>query len=216
MEENSNTAEHELLKAIEGQNPAVPPRNRVPAASMEKLFNHLAGRVAEWLKRGSLEKIKAKVGLHEINRALIVIVLIFVLWYLSVSVKGIRSLNNIPRFEVPSIKKNYNAKVMVFPLKEYSYYMDALLGRNIFKAAEKAVQDSGIEGAGIQNMIRGMRLAGISWSEDSAKRYVMIEDMKVNITHYVKEGETILNFTVKKIFKEKVTLSYNGNEVDLR
>jgi type II secretory pathway component PulC len=59
-----------------------------------------------------------------------------------------------------------------------------------------------------------LRLVGISWSDDPD---IMIEDTKTQRTLFLKKGKLIDNeIKVQAVFKDKVILSYNGEEIELR
>jgi len=213
MAENGNTAEHQLLKTIEGKAAPVPRKTAGIDESREKLLQLWN----EWQKKFSIEDLKEKVDLQVINKVLIGVIAALLVIQTVVSAKGLIRLENVPRFRISDQKKAAGeARVMPFPLKEYAYYMDALLGRNIFLPKEEEVAAPVSTVSEVESMASNLRLVGISWSDDPAKRFVMVEDTSIELTYYLQEGETILNFNVDKISMEKVTLSHDGKEIQLR
>jgi type II secretory pathway component PulC len=61
---------------------------------------------------------------------------------------------------------------------------------------------------------QNLKLVGISWSNDPD---VMIEDTQNHRTLFLKKGRLINNeIKVEAIFKDKVVLSYQGEEIELR
>jgi type II secretory pathway component PulC len=55
---------------------------------------------------------------------------------------------------------------------------------------------------------------GIAWSNDPD---AMIEDTKTHRTFFLKKGQTIdEEIKVQAIFKDRVVLSYKGEEIELR
>lgn len=213
MAENGSTAEHQLLKTIEGKATIVPRKAAGIDESREKLLQLWAGLQ----KKFSVEGLKEKVDIPVINKALIVAIAVILAMQTFVSAKGAVRLNNVPRFRVSDEKKAVGeVGVMPFPLKEYAYYMDALLGRNIFLPRKEEVTAPEATVSAIESKASKLRLVGISWSDDPVKRFVMVEDTSIELTYYLQEGEKILDFTVDKISKEKVMLSQDGKEISLR
>lgn len=101
-------------------------------------------------------------------------------------------------------------------LKAASYYLEKARGRDIFSmglkklplAAGMAPSERVIEAT------KHLRLVGISWSDDPD---VMIEDTKNLRTLFLKRGKLIDNeIKVDAVFKDKVILSYGGEEIELR
>jgi hypothetical protein len=213
MADNGSTAEHQLLKAIEGKAALSPRRSAGIDESREKLLLLWT----EWQKNFSVEDLKKKLDLPGINKALLGLIAALFAIQVFVSAKGMVRLENVPRFKVSGQKTDPGeARVMTFPLKEYSYYVDALLDRNIFLPREEdaAVPESTVSEA--DSTASKLRLVGISWSDDPDKRFVMIEDASIELTYYLQEGETILGFKVDKISREKVMLNHSGKEIQLR
>jgi hypothetical protein len=104
-------------------------------------------------------------------------------------------------------------------LKSLSYYLEKARGRDIFKIVIKgAATDAGGLAKGPSQRIieatQDLRLVGISWSGDPD---VMIEDTKTKKTLFLKKGQTINNeIKLQAVFRDKVVLSYAGEEIDLR
>lgn len=104
-------------------------------------------------------------------------------------------------------------------LKSLSYYLEKSRERDIFRIGiKKSALDSGLMPKGPSQRIieatQDLRLVGISWSSDPD---AMIEDTKTKRTYFLKKGQTMdREIKVQAIFKDKVVLSYGGEEVDLR
>jgi type II secretory pathway component PulC len=62
-------------------------------------------------------------------------------------------------------------------------------------------------------MTQNLKLVGISWSNDPD---AMIEDTKTTRTFFVKRGQMISEVKVKDIARDKVVLTYDGEDIDLR
>lgn len=104
-----------------------------------------------------------------------------------------------------------------------SYYLEKVRQRNIFAIdaegpARADVSESGDSkprppSATIIEAVQHLRLVGISWSSDPD---AMIEDTKASRTFFVKRGEMIGEAKVQAIFKDKIVLSYKGEEMELK
>lgn len=106
-------------------------------------------------------------------------------------------------------------------LKAASYYLEKARGRDIFQMVSdeeprsKAVVRSGPVSQRITELTKNLRLVGISWSADPD---VMIEDTNTQRTFFLKKGQIIesINVKVEAVFKDKVVLTYEGEEAELR
>ena len=105
---------------------------------------------------------------------------------------------------------------VVSPLKAASYYLEQVRERDIFRMGQRKASVQGSKGPSqaLLEATQYLRLVGISWSADPD---VMIEDTKNQRTLFLKKGRTIDNdVKVEAIFKDKVVLSFRGEEVELR
>lgn len=106
-------------------------------------------------------------------------------------------------------------------LKAASYYLERARGRDIFSMVRpeepkaKGASRSNPPSQRITELIKNLRLVGISWSADPD---VMIEDTNLQRTFFLKKGQVIENINVKleAVFKDKVVLTYEGEEAELR
>ena len=107
----------------------------------------------------------------------------------------------------------------VSALKALSYYTEKVIERNIFRMglsdATTEVMEEDIIPASetIAEMVQNLKLVGISWSKSPD---AMIEDTESVRTFFVKRGQMIGKLKVQAIFKDKVILSYEGAEVELK
>jgi len=105
----------------------------------------------------------------------------------------------------------------VSSLKVVSHYLEKVRARDIFKMGSKKTQtdDAGVKAPSskIMEATANLKLVGISWSDDPD---AMIEDTKLLRTFFMKRGQMIGEVRVQAIFKDKVVLSYAGEEVELR
>ena len=105
-----------------------------------------------------------------------------------------------------------------FLKKAASYYFEKVRERDIFKMGAKPAS-AAIEApvrapsSRIIEATQHLKLVGISWSNDPD---AMIEDTQAVRTFFVKRGKMIGEIKVQAIFKDKVVLSYAGEEMELR
>jgi len=100
-------------------------------------------------------------------------------------------------------------------LKDATYYLDKVTQRNIFKIGAKKIAEAPGRGdiSRVMEMTQNLKLVGISWSNDPD---AMIEDTKTTRTFFVKRGQMISEVKVKDIARDKVVLTYDGEDIDLR
>lgn len=101
-------------------------------------------------------------------------------------------------------------------LKNISYYLEKVRQRDIFKIGSKPVskeRDKDEIQVKIAELTQDLKLVGISWSDDPD---AMIEDAKNKKTYFIKRGQDVGELKVQAIFKDKVVLSYQGVEVEIK
>jgi hypothetical protein len=97
-----------------------------------------------------------------------------------------------------------------------SVYLEKIRQRDIFSLGERTasfVAESRGPSSRIISATENLKLVGISWSNDPD---AMIEDKKALRTFFVKRGQMIGYVKVQAIFKDKVILSYGGEEIELK
>ena len=82
------------------------------------------------------------------------------------------------------------------------------------KAKQETAQPGQVIGvSALSKEISHLKLVGISWSNNPD---AMVEDTKALKTFFIKRGDMIGKFRVEAIFKDKIILSFEGEEVELR
>ncbi len=222
----SLTPEKQLLKLIENPKQA---SVRVESAKREgkKWFSFpaLKGRLDFWKGTSvkqwfSLKKFSKSVhGVERINtvlKVLIVIVAIYTGYSVFGMAMGIKKAANLILKPDPAGAETSESDA---GLKNVSYYLEKIKGRNIFSpidAGTKAavVEEKVDEDAPEVDPSKDCSLVGIAWGEDPE---AMIEDKKLNRTFFMKRGQSMGNgLRVVTIFKDKVILSYKDKEFELR
>ncbi len=225
-QERPATPEKQLLKLIEETNTKdVRVQSRAlkrrglsllsPGAWLGR-FSFLKDRVSALGKGGrglSLDILDIKV----VNNFLMVGVFL-----LAVSLASTVTMSavNAKNVRAVHLKLKEGAKVSVTPvasrLQELSYYIDRMRERDIFKMGKKkeeAPAPSGAPSSAFVSATEHLKLVGIAWSSDPD---AMIEDTKFSKTYFVKRGQMIGEFKVEAIYRDKVVLSYEKEEVELR
>ena len=228
--ERSITPEKQLLRLIEankGKNPA--------AVQAHALRRRGMGLVAlgAWLGRFSFFKdwFHRRIGslrgqpldIKSVNRILLSCAAVFTLYFLASTTTALIQLSAPPDLEAPASENGPSINLMerVFLKKAVSYYLEKIGTRDIFQMG--IVQKvTGAGGAGTQMKVisssildatEHLKLVGISWSNDPD---AIIEDTKDTKTFFVKTGQKIGEVKVQAIFKDKVILSYQGEETELK
>lgn len=99
-------------------------------------------------------------------------------------------------------------------LKAATFYLEQVRGRNIFEMGHAETKEA-VKHPSEESLqaTQYLRLVGIAWSDDPD---AMIEDINAMKTFFVRRGEMIGEFKVEAIFKNKVILSREGEEIELR
>jgi type II secretory pathway component PulC len=222
-EKGSSTPERELLRLIEEPGSA----DKIPRAKAKLKFLSLFSPPA--LKaRFSYLKLKFKGGFslknlthlefRLVNRVLELFIFLLLFYLISSLIISVANLNKKSSLEF-KIKKMASATGFseVSLLKVSSYYLEKARARDIFKmglgGVAEAKQVTRTPVSKIAEATQNLKLVGISWSEDPD---VIIEDTKAGRAYFLKRGQTINDFTVKAVFRDKVILSYQGEEIELR
>jgi type II secretory pathway component PulC len=224
-EERPVTPEKQLLKLIEDP--------KINAAGIQaeaikhyglSLFSPAAwsGRISffkEELKKSFQGKGPAQLDAKLINQVLTFFIFFLVLYFLSTFFVSLVGLKKVPRLEFKaSADRGTTSPQEVLALKKAAaYYLEKVTQRDIFRMGEKKTDNAAAgpkaPSSKIIEATQNLKLVGISWSNDPD---VMIEDAKAGRTFFVKRGQTIGEIKVQAIFKDRVVLSYDGEEIELR
>jgi type II secretory pathway component PulC len=214
MAENNSSAEHELLRAIEGKASLAPRFSENAGEAKDKLVHAFE----DLKKRFSNIDFSGKLNIADVSRVLAVLAVLLVLFQMGILARGFLRIGNIPTFDKASaLKATGEARKIELPLKEYSYYSDTFMDRNIF--LEKKEEAAAVEVPGtseFDDISRKLRLTGISWLEEPGEKFAMIEDTEIKVTYYLQEQETLKGFTVESIGSNRVVLKKDGRELELR
>ena len=138
-------------------------------------------------------------------------------------------------FDVLKLKSDYDAYSQIsqqdradLPLSKIrtfgSDFFEKAEKQNVFVPLEKRSelqngQMASGSGASMRlvELIKDLKLTGISMNPtDPDRTYCMIEDIKKGVTNFLKIGDSISGMMVTFITSESVTLTLNGEEIQLR
>jgi len=226
-QEKVPTPEKQLLKLIEGS----ASRGSLKAAAIKHQslsllslgawqgrFSFFKKKISSGFKEGGWKKIDIRV----LNNTLFLLIFLLVI-YFGISfyfyLKYLKTAPNLKFKDQEEIKPAVIQEASI--LKVLSYYLEKARARDIFKIGaqknEESAQrpDSGTATSALAEATSDLKLVGISWSNDPD---VMIENTKTQRTYFLKKGQAIEPFGVKieAVFKDKIILSYQGKEIELR
>jgi len=164
----------------------------------------------------------AHLGLKDINKILAAgIVVVLVVFGLDFT-RGL----NMSRQEV-SFEQDYqpvsDQESFLPSIRDLAEYISVVSYRNIFQPYErkvvKAQEEVPEEMRGYERIVeqtKDLKLVGISWLDTPESASAMIENTTTGITQFLRAGEKIKNITIKAIYADSVTLSYEGQEMEMR
>lgn len=222
LPDRQSTPEKQLLRLIEEskETPSQLTKTKI-IRQRKKLFSPAAWRAKLlFLKEGlSFKKrhtaVAYEFNLRWLNRLLEISVIVLGFYLISNIFSALNNLKKIPAFSPSSIQIN---KVVDFIQesilkKSSSYYLEKVSQRDIFNMEEKKTSAPTTLSEAAQEAVKNLRLVGVSWSENPD---AMIEDTRAMRTFFVKTGQVLGDFKVKAIFKDRVILLYNNEEVELK
>lgn len=117
---------------------------------------------------------------------------------------------------VLAAKKTDIGDLSIGQLDPLSLYLQEITQRNIFALPEvqqEAVVKKAEPAVDLKNLVGSLKVVGIIWSEAPQ---AIIEDPKEGKTYLLNRGSKVKDARVKDILKDRVILSYDSQEVELR
>jgi len=217
-----------LIEEQKGKNPAAVQAHALKRRSMSFVsLGAWLGRFSfskDWFRR-KIESFRGQsLDTKSVNRILFLCACVFTLYFLVSTTTALIQLNRPPDLDVPASGDGASVNLMerVFLKKAVSYYLEKIGGRDIFRMGTVQKATTGADGAQtgmkvtsakILDATESLKLVGISWS---ANPDAIIEDTKETKTFFVKTGQKIGDVKIQAIFKDKVILSYEGEETELK
>ena len=158
------------------------------------------------------------IELGSINRILVVAIAILALYFvqmISVDLMRFRKISVSQLGSAAGLSAS-EVKGIVGLNKALSSYMEIVSQRDIFNIGAVRQAPTPTAASTISKVVeatKSFKLVGISWSSDPE---VMIEDQNALKTFFVKRGQMVGPVKVQAVFKDKVILSYEGEETELR
>jgi len=221
-DEHPSTPEKELLKFIEEKK--APAGMKVRSSFRRgKTFLSIAGLRGRWsftatrLKGLSFKNLL--IDINTLNMVLLIGVVLLAVGFVFDLVNSLLGMNNEieQAFAVEQDAGNFQFGELT-ALKNSASYLEKARKRDIFKIVEDAPAAAAIEKTAekpkeILAKTRDLKLVGISWSKDPD---AMIEDIKSKRTFFVKRGGYANDVKVEAIFRDKVIVSFQGDQVELK
>lgn len=220
------TPERQLLKLIEsasGQDSLKAPAIKHFSLSLLSAGAWI-GRIS-FFKQESVKWFKAAgsrgLDVNAINKGLRACVFILSIYFVTSFFISAGNLKKAAGFNL-NVKQTIKSSAGIQEpagLKLAAYYLEKVRARDIFRMDKKKEPDALKENVDVSlgklELTQNLRLVGISWSNDPD---IMIEDTKAQKTYFLKKGQTIesVNAKVEAVFKDKVILSFEGAEIELK
>lgn len=228
--ERSITPEKQLLRLIEeqkGKNPAAVQAQALKRRGMSLVsLGAWLGRFSfskDWFRRRAENLRGQPLDIKSINRILLLCACGLTLYFLASMTTTLVQLSVPVDLAAPALENGSSINLMerVFLKKAVSYYLEKMAQRDIFRmgAVQKVTTADGVQtemkvtSSKILDATESLKLVGISWSGNPD---AIIEDTKQTKTFFVKPGQRIGDIKVEAIFKDKVILSYQGEETELK
>lgn len=105
--------------------------------------------------------------------------------------------------------------------QKLDYYMKPLEQRNPFispsaepteEEQQEALEMLKPQSNRMAEILGGMKLVGISWSQKNNEPLAMIEDVETGRTYFARQGQIVRGTKIQSITQEKVVVTYEGEE----
>ncbi|HQP91089.1 MAG TPA: type II secretion system protein N [Candidatus Omnitrophota bacterium] len=220
MADQNLTPEEKLLRMIETPQGGPPPRpmNQRHRSLQDLTLNwkFLYEKYSKVIKERYQDYVNFRTG----NILLFSICAVATIYFALDFILGAPRANAISQIQT-SAKKIDMGDLSLEELAPLSIFTQEISQRNIFALPEAEVKTAVTQSAEqtqttaevAADATADLKLVGIIWSDIPQ---AMIEDSKEQRTHLVSRGNTIKDARVKEILKDRVILSYDSQDVELR
>lgn len=223
MQDKPSTPEKDLLKLIEDQGKEKGTSGTYAIHTGLSLFS-----LSAWIGRFSFFKKKLSkkwkgsdqpylFDLKKINILLFFIIIILGAYFINNLSYSLSTYHQIPQLAPKSEGEARPASFKEDSLlkKTAAYYFEKIAQRDIFKMGPKPAitEEKKTVSPVVKEATKNLRLVGISWSDNPD---AMIEDTQAKRTFFVKRGQSVGKMKIQAIFKDRVILSYEGEEIELK
>ena len=179
----------------------------------------IRGRVAYWQEicRGFFQGKDLSFSLDIFNNALLGLMLCLAAYlgiFALVQSGGRKHLLGLtaPEFSKSQEKTAFESLMNPELLKEKIRLRDLFSPKPETKSEEVKME----QGPSVDDLVKDLRLVGISYSPATNESYVMVENIKTELTYILQEGDTIANFVIEQILSDKVVMRIGGETVELK
>lgn len=221
-----STPEKQLLKLIE--DPQGAPSRGAHAAVVRGVSAFSPGAIQGrlgFLRKSFADAVRGWGGPLDIKKANMMLTAFVVgagVWFAVNTSFLMTRLGRLPDLESLAVRStSANPWAPATQLKSIAYYKEKVQMRDLFRLGGQPAASSEFGGAPsesaakakVQEVLARFKLVGISWS---ANPDAMIENSDEKKTYFVKRGQSLGDVKVEAIFKDKVVLSCQGQEAELR
>lgn len=238
-DDSNDSPEKQLLKLIEAQQPQTPapvqtasiPKEPVARPEISSIARGKGLTLFSW---GALQgrwmffqhglsgfgtSMGGPLDLKKINSLLTAAAVLMGAYFCLTTVVLALKLKVVPSFSFKIDRAaNLEALRKTSQLKSVAFYAEKARSRDIFKlgaqpSGETAAPNAAAIKAKQESLMAKYKLVGISWSDSPD---VMLEDIAAKKTFFLKKDQSLDNVKIQAVFKDKVILSQDGIEVELR
>ena len=169
-------------------------------------------------------KPAAAFGIREFNKIFILVLVVVGIFFVRDFIGGMKSSQQKLNFSV--VEKVAQSSNIVLPaVKDLTEYLSAIQRRNIFQSFQPKVEETPPQAEAaapvevkpqINDMVKDLKLVGVSWLDSSESATAMIEDAKSGATNFYKMGDQVAGVKVETIFADRVILEHEGEKFDLK
>ena len=214
MAKEKFTPEEQLLKLIEkGEATPTPGLKPKKVGFLKKLWLPFANNLGWSIRK--LKKGLKEPNLKVLNRVFLFMCIGLVVYSMTDFIFKRPDINEFYQKTRQAIKKI--EKTEIKPLVEqhpFLHYFEMVRRRNIFSPVilKKDKPKPEAKKITLRKLVKDLRLVGIAWSEEPV---AMIEDTATKKTYFLKSGESINDFKIDNILKDRVVLSFEGETIEL-
>jgi len=204
-------AEPEAKKNIAQENLSLRPGGAGTLAAKNP-FNAFPGFMLKGIRVFKDEK--NQLNIKAVNALLFILAFMFTVYYIKEISVSLDKIKNINLGNLVGEKVSTKVSPEESLLKPFLFYQEVIKSRDIFRMGQKSSLDSPeVISSKAAEASQTLKMVGISWSDQPD---AMIEDTKSGKTYFVKKGQMVGDFKVVAVYKDRVTLRYGEENIDLR
>jgi hypothetical protein len=231
------TAEQKLLRLIEqggGSEKTSGPAASQPSFEAQQTLNAVQSVGGAFALPGFLPQIfsffktflrsfsKDGFGIREVNKILIVAVLVMAVVFSTSMMRGLQTAHQTVDFKQPQPVK-VPAENLLPSFADIQRYISAVSLRNIFNPFEKkevAVASVEAKPAAVAERVlertKALKLVGVSWLDTPETASAMVENTGSGVTYFLRAGEQVNGVTIEAIYADSVVFEFDGERMELK